>query len=130
MDVLVPIDGSDCSRRVLDFAVKLGVGLGARLHVVHFSDAETDATDEIRATATAVLDAHDVDADYELLEDSDLEFRPNDRVGKDILELVEREGYDHVVMGHHGSGTVERAILGSAAETVVRAETVPTTVIP
>ena len=130
MDVLVPIDGSDCSSRVLDFAVKLGAGLDARLHVVHFSDAETDATDEIREIATAVLDAHDVDADYELLRDSDLEFRPNERVGKDILELVERKGYDHVVMGHHGSGTVERAILGSAAETVVRAETVPTTIVP
>jgi nucleotide-binding universal stress UspA family protein len=33
-------------------------------------------------------------------------------------------------MGHHGSGAVQRAILGSAAEAVVRSESVPVTIIP
>jgi nucleotide-binding universal stress UspA family protein len=33
-------------------------------------------------------------------------------------------------MGHHGSGRIERALVGSAAETVVRGETVPVTVVP
>ena len=52
------------------------------------------------------------------------------RVGKDILHLVEERGYDHVVMGHHGTGRIGRAILGSAAETVVQAAEVPSTIIP
>jgi nucleotide-binding universal stress UspA family protein len=33
-------------------------------------------------------------------------------------------------MGHHESGTVGRATLDSAAETVVRAESLPVTVVP
>lgn len=44
--------------------------------------------------------------------------------------MVAEEGYDHVVMGHHGSGMVDRAMLGSAAETVVDAKEVPVTIVP
>jgi nucleotide-binding universal stress UspA family protein len=44
------------------------------------------------------------------------------------VPFAEDGSYDHVVMGHHGSGTVGRAILGSADETVVRAESLPVTV--
>ncbi|WP_232703272.1 universal stress protein [Halobacterium wangiae] len=130
MDILVPVDGSDCSFRALEFAADMARRYEADLHVVHFSDAETDATDEIVNRAQNVLDAQGVDAVPEVTTDVDLEFRPGDKVGDDILELVTDYGYDHVVMGHHGSGTIERAILGSAAETVLRSERVPITVIP
>jgi nucleotide-binding universal stress UspA family protein len=44
--------------------------------------------------------------------------------------MATEQDFDHVVMGHHGSGAVERAILGSAAETVLRAEEFPVTVVP
>ncbi|MFB6071700.1 MAG: universal stress protein [Halobacterium sp.] len=130
MDILVPVDGSDCSFRALEFAADMAPRYGADLHVVHFTDTETDATDAIVDRARDVLDAQGIDAEPEVSTDVDLEFRPNERVGDDVLDLVEERGSDHVVMGHHGSGTIERAILGSAAETVLRAEKVPVTVIP
>ncbi|WP_227353164.1 universal stress protein [Haladaptatus salinisoli] len=130
MDVLVPIDGSECSFRALQFAANFARNFGATLHVVHFSDEATDATDEILSRARSVLDAEDVDAELRLSEDVQLEFRPGDRVGENVLELVEENDYDHVIMGHHGSGAIERAILGSAAETIVRAEAVPVTIVP
>lgn len=62
--------------------------------------------------------------------DVDLAFRPAERVGEDILELVEERGYDHAVMGHTGGGRVEHAVLGSAAHTVVEEETVAVTIVP
>ncbi|WP_227374976.1 universal stress protein [Haladaptatus halobius] len=130
MDVLVPVDGSEYSFRALRFAANFARNFDATLHVVHFSDEATDATDEILARARNVLDAEDVDAELKLSEDVQLEFRPGDRVGENVLELVEENDYDHVVMGHHGSGAIERAILGSAAETIVRAEAVPVTIVP
>jgi len=52
------------------------------------------------------------------------------RVGDEILAHADDIEADHVVMGHHGAGMVERAILGSAAETVVRGEAVPVTIVP
>jgi nucleotide-binding universal stress UspA family protein len=130
MDVLVPIDGSDCSFRALEFAVDFAERYDAVCHVVHVTDAVTDATDTLLAQAHEKLDSLDSSADVELDVVDTLEMRAAKEVGKEILRLVEREGYDHVVMGHHGGGTVERAILGSAAETVVRGETVPVTVVP
>ena len=130
MEILVPIDGSECSYRALDFAIELARRFEASLHVVHVSDAETDATDEILARARERLREEGIEDEPEVSTDVDLAFRPAERVGEVILDLVDERGYDHVVMGHHGAGTLERAILGSAAETVLRAEKVPVTVIP
>ena len=130
MDVLVPLDGSDCSFRALAFAVDFADRYDATCHVVHVTDAETDATDTLLARAREELDDLDSTAAVELDVVDTLEMRAAKEVGKEILRLVERRGYDHVVMGHHGGGAVERAMLGSAAETVVRGETVPVTVVP
>ena len=130
MDVLAPIDGSETSFRALRFAADLATRFQGTLHVVHVSDAETDATREILDRATAVLEAAGVEDTPEVRTDVELDVRPANRVGEDIVALVEERGYDHVVMGHHGTGAVDRAMLGSAAETVVRSEKVPVTIIP
>jgi nucleotide-binding universal stress UspA family protein len=129
MKILTPIDGSECSIRAVEFAVELAVRFGAELHVVHFSDSETDATDIVLNRARdAIADTElETEPELSLLE---LNAVPGNQVGKEILRLVDERDFDHVVMGHHGSGTIERAILGSAAETVVRDESVPVTVVP
>ena len=128
--VLVPIDGTDPSFRALEFATGFADRYDADLDVVHITDEETDATADILDRAERVLQAAGIETKPEVSTDLDLEFRPADRVGQDVIELVEQRSYDHVVMGHQSSGTVERAIIGSAAETVLRAERVPLTVIP
>lgn len=130
MHILVPIDGSDASFRALRFGARMATDMQAHLSVVHFTDEETDATDTLMNRAREVLDEMGVDAQPEVSTDIELEFRPGERVGKDILELVETADVDHIVMGHHGSGAVERAILGSAAETVLDSRRIPVTVVP
>lgn len=130
MQILVPIDGSDCSFRALEFAADMAPRYDASLHVVHVTDSRNDATEELLERARDVLDTHGVDDDPDVHTDVSLDFRPSNRIGQDVLALVEEEGYDHVVMGHHGSGAVERAILGSVTETVMDAKRVPVTVIP
>ncbi|MFB6218644.1 MAG: universal stress protein [Halobacteriaceae archaeon] len=130
MDILVPIDGSETSERALRFAADLADCFDCALHVVHFTDRETEATERIVERAEEILEEEGVAGDPEVSLDVGMDLRPAERVGEDILALVEERGYDHVVMGHHGQGTVERAILGSAAETVLRAAAVPVTVIP
>jgi len=130
MDILVPIDGSDVSYRALSFAAEMARRYEGTVHVVHITDRKNDVTDEIVERAKEILDEEGIDADPEVDIDIDLDFRPSKRIGKDILQLVDERGYDHVVMGHHGTGTVERAILGSAAETVIQSEEVAVTVVP
>lgn len=129
MKVLAPIDGSDCSIRALEFAVELAVRFDGELEVVHFSDVETDATDIVLDRARDAIAGTDLGTEPEL-SIVELDVVPGRQVGDEILRVVGERGIDHVVMGHHGSGTIERAILGSAAETVVREESVPVTVIP
>lgn len=131
MEVLVPIDGSECSYRALRFAIDFARRYDAALHVVHVTDYVGEETEAILDRAEGILDEEGVLDDPELVTDVRLsEPRYATRVGKDVLELVAEEGYDHVVMGHHGSGAVGRVILGSAAETVVRAAETPATIVP
>lgn len=131
MDVLVPVDGSDCSFRALEFAVEFVERYDGDLHVVHFTDVQTESTARIMDRAETVLEEAGIAGDPEIMTDMRMsEPRYANAVGKDILRLVEEDDYDHVVMGHHGSGMVGRVILGSAAETVLRAAETPVTVIP
>ena len=130
MDVLVPIDGSECSFRALDFAIEFARRFEGSLHVVHISDSETDATDDIVERARQRLREESIAGEPEVSTDVDLAFRPAERVGEDILDLVSERGYDHVVMGHHGNGTVERMMVGSAAHTVIEEESVAVTIVP
>lgn len=130
MDILLPIDGSDCSMRALRFGAEFCRRFDASMDVIHITDTETDATEELLDRAETILKEEGIQDAPEVEIDIDLSFRPGARVGEDILELVEEHDYDHVIMGHHGSGTVDRVILGSAAEIVLRSNAVPVTVIP
>jgi nucleotide-binding universal stress UspA family protein len=130
MEILCPIDGSDTSFRALRFACGMVDRYDATLHVIHFSTDVDEVSEQILERARTVLSEEGIDAEPRVATDLSLDFRPSDRVGEDILELVAELGIDHVVMGHHGSGMVERAILGSATETVVRADAVPVTILP
>jgi nucleotide-binding universal stress UspA family protein len=128
--VLAPIDGSDCSFRALAFAADLADRYAATLDVVHVTDEHTAATDDLVGRAHTLLDARDVDAEVEVVVDLDLEFRPAEQVGETVLHLVTDRGYDHVVVGHHGAGAFEKAMVGSTAETLLAGDRVPVTVIP
>lgn len=129
MNVFVPIDGSECSYRALEFAIEFARRHEGSLHVVHFVDEESESTREVLDRAEELLAAHDVDADVEVLTGVDLsEPRYANQVGREIIRIA--DDYDHVVMGHHGTDTIDRLMLGSAAETVLRAAEIPVTVIP
>ncbi|MFB6187069.1 MAG: universal stress protein [Halobacteriaceae archaeon] len=131
MKVLVPIDGSECSFRALEFATEFVENYDGTLHVVHFTDQTGESTEIIRKRAQEILDAAGIVDEPEIRTDIRMsDPRYANRVGKDILEIADEEDYDHVIMGHHGQGAVGRLILGSAAETVVRAAETPATIIP
>ena len=128
--ILAPIDGSENAERALRFAADLARRYEAGLDVVHITDVETESTKSLLEEADAVLEEEGLPGEAAVKYDLRLTFKASDRVGRGILELVEDGDYDHVVMGHHGAGAVERMLLGSATETVIRADSVAVTVIP
>ncbi|NIX20649.1 MAG: universal stress protein [Actinobacteria bacterium] len=128
--VLVPVDGSENALRALRFAAGLARRYGADLDAVHITDVETESTRELLAEAEAILEEEGLEGEASVEYDLRLTFKASERIGNGILETVEEGGYDHVVMGHHGTGAVGRLLLGSATETVIRADEVAVTVIP
>lgn len=131
MKVLAPVDGSGSSLEALAFAADLATRFGGSLDVVHITDYEDDATEEVRARARDVLADRDVDAEPEVITQMELADRgASTKIGRHILELVSKRGYDHVVIGRHGGGHLEKLVLGSASEKVVSESEVPVTVVP
>ncbi|MFB6086340.1 MAG: universal stress protein [Halodesulfurarchaeum sp.] len=129
--ILVPIDGTDVGFRALSFATELAEAFDASLEVIHHTTEDSGDVTAVLDRAELILEKADVETSLEVAPDLDLDFRPADRLGEDVLDLVAERGYDHVVMGHEEPpGPVERAILGSAAETVLRSERVRLTVVP
>lgn len=129
MDVLVPVDGSPLGWEALRFAVDFANRYDGSVHVVHVTDHPSDAETEIVERAEGIVEEAGLEDEPEVVINV-TQFRWANRVGREILNLVEDGDYDHIVMGHHGSGAVGRAILGSAAERVVRGSKIPVTVIP
>ena len=135
MKVLAPIDGSECSIRALRMAARIVDRFDGDLDVVHFvdqaADREREETRRLLERAEEVLEEVGVSAKPEVQTDVWItDYRYANRVGKDVLREAQDGDHDMVVMGHHGTGAVGRMLLGSAAETVVRAAEVPVTVVP
>ncbi|AEN04768.1 universal stress protein [Halolamina sp.] len=128
MDIFVPIDASPASDRALSFAIRLADSYDAELHVVHISDAETEATEWVLADARERLSEAGIEP--ELVITDTIDIRPSARVGKEALRLAKERGAEHIVLGHDEGTAVDEAILGSAAKTVVRASDIPVTVVP
>lgn len=128
--ILVPTDGSVGMAHVALQAIDLAETYGATLHVLHvidesveglvagFSD-ETELEDRGREAVERIADMarnHDVDV-VTVIEDGD----PSQR----IVDYAEEIDADLIVSGTHGRSGVERRLIGSVAERVVREAACP-----
>lgn len=136
--ILVPTDGSPTSERALRHAAAVASVQDADLHVVYVLDTATyaglpmetawEGVDEVlRSDAEAAL------ADAERVADElciDLETHlVEGKPTRGIVEFAERADCDLIVMGTRGRGGIDRLLLGSVTETVIRAADVPVTTI-
>ncbi|WP_135829309.1 universal stress protein [Halorussus halobius] len=131
-DVLVPTDGSAGAERAFERALDLAETYDARLLVLHVVDVSSEAGEfrpvtvledlrERGAELTADLADRAADAGLD-----DVRTEVLDGVAhRAILSYVEDHGVDVVVMGTHGRTGLQRYLLGSVAEKVVRLSDVP-----
>lgn len=129
--VLVPVDGSNFAEHALPYALGIARQTGATLHLalVHvpaeavsptypLSEAIEAHQLEQRGHETAYLDGL-----IERLEPSGVKIRPallSGRVAVALEKYVEEAGIDLVVMSTHGRGGLQRAWLGSTADSLLR----------
>ena len=125
-DVLIATDGSEGAGAAADYAFELAERYGARLHavcVVNPYDCATVVEREEREERARET----VDGLAERAGDAGIEATAEVRIGFPHEELVgyATERADLVVMGTHGRSGVQRFLLGSVAEKVVRLSPVP-----
>ena len=129
--IVVPTDFSECAEAAWALAQRVATAAGGELVLVHvlveqplfgetvFSmDRVQSVYDAARAFGQKTLDAW-----TEQARGKGLTARAALRTGvpyREILDLVADERADLVVIGTHGRGGIDRALLGSVADRVVR----------
>lgn len=143
--IMVPTDGSQPSVAALEHALVIARDQGAQLKLVvvldegvsDYTAAEIAWVDrgkwhkELLADARKALEtgmARLQDAGLE--GDSEVIAAPKGGVGEVIVEAAERWQADLLVIGSHGRHGVERLLLGSVSESVVRNGRLPVLVVP
>ena len=131
-DILVPTDGSPASDAAIEHAIDLAAQYGARLHALYVVDGSAYSTLEAgseivvealesegeEATARVADAAADVGVEATTTVASGTAYRS-------IREYVDEHGIDMIVMGTHGRKGLDRYLLGSVTERVVRTADVP-----
>jgi nucleotide-binding universal stress UspA family protein len=137
--ILVPVDGSECAARGLSEAMSLARLTGARLRLVHVIDEPFVAIGVDGATATAAdLVTLAREGAQRVLADATNKVRlaglPVDDVLLDsfdgrmcdlVIEAARAWQADLLVIGTHGRRGVDRLLLGSDAEQILRHAPVP-----
>ena len=137
--ILVAHDFSDPSNRALSFAADLADQFGATLEVVHVHPDVYDGQSD--PSLGLPWPAPDQVERYMRFLDSELERAVRGVLGPDtdkvkrsvargepakrILAVASEVGADMVCLGSTGKGAVERALLGSVSQRVVRTSDVP-----
>jgi nucleotide-binding universal stress UspA family protein len=134
--ILFPTDFSPCAERAYAHAVHLARQLGAKLHVLSVvyraEDAESSpmsflplGSDELAVQLGLESYRRERDTDDE----DDLEVvnvqLQSSSAWRTILEYISDSEIDLVVMGTHGRHGIDRLLLGSVAEQVVRRASCP-----
>ena len=131
--VLCPIDFSDSAEAALAYASVLAKQLGAELHVLHtwqLSAYASPANDLAKETERGI--ETDGDASIARCVKNGVPVHKHIRLGPapdTIVGAVRDLGIDHIVMGTNGKTGLQRLIVGSVAEEVVRRADVPVTTV-
>ncbi|MEF8787172.1 MAG: universal stress protein [Haloarculaceae archaeon] len=138
-NVLVPTDGSDCATAAVDHALSIASVCDATLHALNVIDESV-----IVGSPGGVLPANYLDSLEQMGEEATdaLAERAREQ-GVDVETAVERgrpgdgirvyasdHDVDLVVMGTHGRSGMERFLLGSTTEQVIRTGTCPVLAVP
>ena len=132
--ILVPTDGSAEGKRAVAHALDLASVHGADVDALYVVDTASYAGMPMESSWEGVSDLLRDDADEavatveSLAAEAELDVETTVTEGSPSTEIVryaEGNACDLIVMGTHGRGGIDRLLLGSVAEKVVRGSSVP-----
>ncbi|MCU4925666.1 universal stress protein [Halobacteria archaeon AArc-dxtr1] len=131
--ILVPTDGSAEGERALSYAAELARTHGASIRAIYVVDTASYGGLPMETAWEGITDALHEEGRAAVSRVAEL--APDDvTVETDVIEgapsraIIEEAGsgdYDLVVMGTHGRGGIDRLLLGSVTERVVRKAPIP-----
>jgi len=140
--VLCPVDFSDPSRRALEYALALARWYGARVTALHVVPATLPPLSSLGVSTSQALEPKVRDRLRDDLLEELRRFSPPEakkvemdavvREGDTAAEIARetRGGADLAVLGSHGRSGVERGLLGSVTEKVLRKAACPVLTVP
>lgn len=130
-EILVPTDGSDASLDAVDEAAELADEQGARIHVLYVLDltmlADADSVtvvDAMEASGEEAIEQARTRAREQGVEAVEASVKRGTPY-RAILEYADENDIGLVVMGTHGRTGLNRLLLGSVTEKLVRLSPVP-----
>jgi len=128
--ILVGYDGSKAARKAVEKATKLAKVFGAKLIIVTVipspvplvgellvldtfkpAEAAQKAKRELEKMAKELSEIHEIEVEYQVLQGDPAE---------QLTRYAEEKDCDLIVVGRHGAGRLERLLLGSVSEKVIR----------
>ena len=141
--ILVPVDGSDVSKHAAQAAAELARLSGARLVALYVAPAykpnvHEESTslgfvspDEYAKRARLEAAPHlasVAEAAKSVGAASEAQFAMSDSIADAIVDTATQHGCDTIVMGSHGHTGIRKMLLGSVAQQVLGAATIPVVV--
>ncbi|MFI5339496.1 MAG: universal stress protein [Candidatus Methylomirabilales bacterium] len=140
--ILVPLDGSDLAEKVLPHVTDLAKGSGAEVTlatVAEFSmgvaGAKLEAFPQAAAEEKAALRAEAMgylEKVQRALRDQGVTARVivlEGDVASQVIACAEQQGFDLIAMATHGRSGIDRFVMGSIAEKVIRSTIKPVLLI-
>jgi nucleotide-binding universal stress UspA family protein len=123
--ILHPADFSDCSDSAFRLACALARDYGARLVVLHVAELPTVVAGDGMLMMPYSIDPESLREQLQQLEPGDPKVPVEHRLvegyaAEQILRVAEETNCDLILMGTHGRTALNRLLMGSVAEEVVR----------
>jgi nucleotide-binding universal stress UspA family protein len=139
MKVLLPVDGSDVTKRMLAYLTTHEGMLGAKPQLIVLNVQMPLSLRAAQAVGAEVLDNyHQVQAESVLgpvckfLDRHDIAYKARWKIGtpaQEVLKAADKQKVDMIVMGSHGHGAFGSLLLGSVTQKVLHNAKVPVLVV-
>ncbi|MFN3021633.1 universal stress protein [Chryseobacterium sp. TY3] len=140
-NIILPIDFSDSTEKLIDYAISFAKDVNAKIHLIHVSPTdigfvisdmgyqyfpeveENELKYELKELnrLEQYIIAHDVDASHILKQGNASEV---------IMDYVTEKTGDYIVMGSHGRSGIYDVFVGSLTKDLTKNANVPVVVVP
>ena len=126
--ILVPIDGSENSKRAFEYALYLSKNLKGEITILNVADAPPTVYVQSQKVLDELLEKYSkarekvFDEYHELAQKENVEIKTKVMFGDPGQEIVKfslKEEFDVIIIGNRGMGHLKKMITGSVSDTVI-----------